>query len=75
VGGDPADSSGSLDSIQLREPNVQQNQVWLQSFRLLNRLQPVRYFANDLQTRLFLKRRTDEAPPSLVVIYDENPNG
>ena len=39
--------SGS-DSVQLRKPDVKQNQVWLQFFRFLNGFQSVWDFTDDL---------------------------
>ena len=56
-GGELADSACGFDSIQRRKPDVEHNQVRLQSFGFLNRFQSVRCFVDDLQFRLTLERR------------------
>ncbi len=43
-----ANLSSDLEAIQDWESDVQQNQIWLQFHRFLNRCQSVRHFTNDL---------------------------
>ena len=42
VGGEPADLFSDLESMHLRQVDIEQNQIRLQFFGLLNGLQPIR---------------------------------
>ena len=55
AGGEPADLFSDLESMQLRQVDIEQNQVRLQFFGLLNGLQPIRRL-DDLELRSSLKR-------------------
>src|ERR1700758_781462 len=66
------DSFGSFDTVQSRQPNVEQNQIWLQFLGLLNCLQSVGGLINDLPLRPRLQGRTNEAPKRLEVIDHES---
>src|SRR4030095_12910363 len=74
VGGEPADPFSDLESMQLRQIDIEQNQIRLQFFGLLNGLQPIRRL-DGLELRPSLKRRTNETAERRMVLDDENPQG
>ena len=72
MGGEPADLFRDLESMQLRQVDIEQNQIRLQFFGLLNGLQPIRRL-DGLELRPSLKRRTNETAERRMVLDDENP--
>ena len=72
VGGEPADSFRDLESIHLRQVDIEQNQIRLQRFDLLNGLQAIRCLG-DLELRPSLKHRANELAERRMVLDDENP--
>jgi hypothetical protein len=66
------DPPSGFDSVHVRKSNVQQNQVWLQFFRLLDSFQSIGDFANDLQVRPLLQRCGKELPKGFEILYDKN---
>src|SRR4030095_8768561 len=72
VGGEPADPLRDLESMQLRQVDIEQNQVRRQFFGLLNSLQPIGCL-DGLGLRSSLKRLTNETAERPIVLYDENP--
>src|SRR5688572_10496972 len=71
VGGEP-DLFSDLESMQLRQIDIEQNHIRLQFFGLLNGLQPIRRL-DGLKLRPSLKRRTNETAERRMVLDDENP--
>ena len=71
AGGEPADLFRDLESIQLRQIDVEQNQIRLQFFGLPHGLQPIRRL-DDLELRPSLKRRTNETAERRMVFHYEN---
>ena len=61
-----------LESMHLRQVDIEQNQIRLQLFGLLNGLQPIRRL-DGLELRPSLKRRTNEMAERRMVLDDENP--
>ncbi len=72
VGGEHGDLFSDLESMQLRQIDIEQNHVRLQFFGLLNGLQPIRRL-DDLELRPSLKLRTNETAERRMVLDDENP--
>src|SRR5687768_1806550 len=68
----PADLLRDLESIHLRQVDVEQNQIGLQFSGLPNRLQPVRRL-HGLELRPFVQRHANEAAEQFMVLDDENP--
>ena len=54
VGGEPADLFRDLESMHLRQVDIEQNQIRLQFFGLLNGLQPIRRL-DGLELRPFVE--------------------
>ena len=61
-----------LESMHLRQVDIEQNQIRLQLFGLLNGLQPIRRL-DGLELRPSLKRRANEMAERRMVLDDENP--
>src|SRR6185503_5594121 len=72
VGGEPADLLRDLESMQLRQVDIEQNQLRRQFCGLLNSLQPIRRL-DGLELRSSLKRFTHETAERPMVLHDENP--
>ena len=72
VGYEAADLFRDLEAMQLRQIDIEQNQIRLLGFGLLNGLQPIRCLAG-LVLCASLKRRTDETAERRMVLDDENP--
>ena len=72
VGGEPTDLLRDLESMQLRQVDIEQNHIRQLFFGLLNSLQPVRCF-DGLKLRSSLKRRANETAERPMVLDDENP--
>ena len=72
VGREPADPCSDLESMQLRQVDIEQNQIRLQFFGLLKGLQPIRRL-EDLELGSSLKRLTRETAERRMVLDDENP--
>jgi len=49
--GNCADAAGGFESVQSRQTNVQQDQVWAQCCRFLDSRHPVRHLGDDLELR------------------------
>src|SRR5215472_14598050 len=64
----------NLDPIESREPDVQQDKIWLQFLSLPDALQSIGHVTDDLQFRLFLKQGKDEVNPGRVIFHHENSN-
>jgi hypothetical protein len=58
--------------MHLRQVDIEQNQIRLQLFGLLNGLQPIRRL-DGVEIRPSLKRRTNEMAELRMVLDDENP--
>src|SRR6187549_2981706 len=58
--------------MQLRQIDIEQNQIRLQCFGLLDGLQPI-YRLDGLELRASLKRRTDETAERRMILDNENP--
>ncbi len=71
---DGADAPGHFNAIELRKPDVQQDQVRLQFFSLADCFQSIRSFPDDLEFRIFPEERGNEVPPGLKVIDNKNSN-
>src|SRR5690348_13837577 len=67
------DSSGSLDSIQIRKPHVHDDEVRLQLPCSMHGLQSIRYGCDNLEPWFFFQGRTSIITPRCVVIHDDNP--
>jgi len=67
-----ANLSGGFDSVQTREADVQQDQIWSQLYCLLNRFQSVGHFADDLQIAPCGQRLGDELQKGCKILDDEN---
>ena len=72
VGGETVDLFRDLESMQLRQVDIEQNQIRLQFFGLLDGLQPILRL-DGLELRPSLKRRTNETAERRMVLDDENP--
>ena len=72
VGGEPGDVFSDLESLHLRQVDIEQNQIRPHFFGLLNGLQPIRRL-DGLELRPSLKRRTNETAERRMVLDDENP--
>ena len=72
VRGEPEDLSSDLESMHLRQVDIEQNQIRLQLFGPLNGLQPIRRL-DGLDLRPSLKRRTNDSAELRMVLDDENP--
>ena len=66
-----ANSSSGFDSIQGWKPDVQHDQIGVQFLCFLNRLQSIRYFANDLKVGSFVKNGGDKLPEGREILYHE----
>jgi len=73
VGGELADASSDFDSVQGWEAQIEQNQVGVQFFSLLNAFEAVDCFADDLQFGFFPQCGTDESAKRNLILYDQNP--
>ena len=58
--------------MHLRQVDIEQNQIRLQLFGFLDRLEPIRRL-NGLELRPSLKRCTNQMAERRVVLDDENP--
>jgi hypothetical protein len=58
--------------MQLRQIDIEQDQIRLEGFGLLNRLQPIDRL-DGLDLRASLKRGTDKTAERRMVLDDENP--
>jgi hypothetical protein len=67
VGSKPAYPPGGFQSVQPWQADIQQNQVRLQRFRLLNGLQSVRSFAHDLELGFPSKLPGEKFPEGFIV--------
>ena len=72
--GEFTNSPCRFDSIQLRQSNIQQNQVRLQCLREFNGLLTIRRFANGLHFQFVLKGCPEDLPKGFKIIYYQNPN-
>jgi hypothetical protein len=63
-----ANSPRDFHPIQQGESDVQQDQIWLEIFGLLDSFQSVTNLSDDLAPRLFLQRDTQEPAETFVVI-------
>jgi hypothetical protein len=72
VGDEPADLFSDLESMHLWQVDIEQNQIRLQLFGLLNGLQPIRCL-DGVEIRPSSKRRTNEMAERRMVLDDENP--
>ena len=66
--------SSNLYPIQCGQPDVEQDQIWLQFQRSLNRFQSIGYFADDPYIAHSCERRADESPKRCKIFDDENAN-
>src|SRR5580765_8240323 len=73
AGNEPADLLSDLESMQLRQIDIEQNQIRLQFFDLLNGLQPI-HRLEDLELCSSLKRPTRDTTERRIVLDDENPH-
>ena len=74
MGGKITDSPCGFDSAELRESNVQHDQVWLQRLGKGYGLRSIRRFEDGSQFQFFMKGRTDEPPKRFDIIYYQNPD-
>jgi hypothetical protein len=72
LGSGLGDSFSGFYSIQLWKADVEQNQVRLQLFGLLNSFQAVRCFADNSPFRPLLQGGRDEFPKAFGIVYYEN---
>jgi hypothetical protein len=72
VGSEPGDLFRDLESMQLRQVDIEQNHIRLQFFGLLYGLQSIGRL-DGLELRSSLKLCTNETPERRMVLDDENP--
>jgi len=71
VGSEPADLFRDLESVHLRQVDIEQNHIRLQLFGHPNSLQPIGRL-DGLELRASLKRRTRELAERRMVLDHEN---
>ncbi len=63
---------GGLESIELWQANIEQDQIRFQLLRFPDRFQSVRCFSYDLQEAAVHQRGTDELPKRHEIFYHQN---
>jgi hypothetical protein len=66
------DSSSGFDSVDRREPDVQDDEIRPEPLGFLNRLKSIGGFTDNLALQVVPKRRRDIATPGLVILNDQN---
>jgi hypothetical protein len=75
VRGDRPNPLGRFYAIQIPQADIDQNEIRLQLFRLLNSFQSIRHFPNDSEVRPFLKLQTNKSAERLMVLDYKDPVG
>ena len=66
------DQRSCLESVNLRETDVQQDNIWLKFLRSPNRVKAVRGFTDDIEARLQGKHRANLFAHKLIIVDDEH---